>query len=313
LVLYGARVRLADPNALTALGIVFESRTPPDHGLLAWEAFLASDGAAAFREHARRYVFGRASSRAWRVLVGSKQPLLEASRLYLNQATPFAAWASQQEIQLEKPTVLVRQLQRLLLEPATLREVVAREGTTCIEAWIDGCFVESERVLCFRRYLVEIPAKGWPRDDQVIRRILDRFDLPGRARPFWDGFPVAIINAVNNWLKDRSLTDLLGEGDRVQFWREFLPWIVSCESSKGEEAVFIRFKEWFAVQFKVMGRATYMLDRTHWTSLRRLDASSLYTGILAKRSIGRYEHRGYYWQESARLEVLRVMRGEGDT
>jgi hypothetical protein len=311
LMMYGARARMDSVDALRILERAFELRSFQDRGLVAWDAFLASNGAMAFREPARRYVTGIKPIRAWRVLANAKNPLLEAARLYIHQPVSFSEWLAQPEIQLDKPHALVRHLQRMLLEPETLRDIVEREGVDRVNAWIDDCFVESERVTCFRRYLSEIPSQKWSRDDAVILQIVRRFDVPARGRPFWDTVPDDIAAAFTNWLKDRSLTNLLGEGERVTFWREFLPWMTDVVESRGKEAVFLVFENWFAVQFKEMGHATRMFSRDYLSGMRQKKEGWLYTRVLKERRIGRYTQQGQVWQDSARMEVMRVMRLQG--
>lgn len=310
LLLYGARARLANDPALALLADVFTIRALTTRASIAWEAWLASNGNNAFRDAAEAATAGGPAARTARLLLSVQRPLDEVCRLYCTQALPFHAWSSQPEVQLDRPSVLSRIIRQRLLRFEFVHAVVEREGMQTLEAWLEECLVDSDRVNWFGRYLSETDPRRWGREDAILLRILARFQPPDKKQPFWDGVPTAAVTAFNNWLKDRALTHLLGEGERVQFWRQFLPQMVRCEDSRCGEAVFICFDQWFAVQFKAMGRATYMFHMSDRMLLRRHAGNVLYARILDRQAyaVGRYEHRGEYWQATARAEVLRVLR-----
>jgi hypothetical protein len=88
----------------------------------------------------------------------------------------------------------------------------------------------------------------------------------------------------------------MGEGERVAFWRDFLPQIVGSIPTVARDAVFIVFKKWFAVEFVSMGRATYMFPLGQLKRLSKLSGYTLYNAVLTTPAIGSFKHQGINWQ-----------------
>jgi hypothetical protein len=119
--------------------------------------------------------------------------------------------------------------------------------------------------------------------------------------------PDEVQRAFTDWLKNIELTRLMGEGERVAFWRRFLTSIEKSYASRDKGAVFVCFEKWFAVQFVLSGHATYFFEKRHLYTMRTLDKHSLYRVVLQRTSIGSYTHQGSSWSWRAESEVRRVM------
>lgn len=310
LVTYGASPRMGSPDALAVIGRVFKIRNPTAAGSVGWTAFLLSNGHSDLRPAASRFIEANQDIRAWRLLVQSSKPLEDACALYWSEGITFDKWIDLPTVRLSKSPLVRKALQRRLVEPHVVDDVVSREGIDTVERWVDDVFVDSEIVAWYRSYMEQTHTNNWALGNPILHRILDRFGAPSRGRPFWEEVSADAINSFEHWLKNLELTQQLGEGERVKFWRGFLPWIQFSVLARDEDAVFICFKTWFAVQYVAMGRATYMFDRRYLGALKRLTGTALYREILNTPALGRYAHRGYFWQWSAEGEVKRVLRSE---
>jgi hypothetical protein len=231
--------------------------------------------------------------------------------MYEQASESFARWVAQKDIDLAEHESVMLAAKRLFLSRKYVTATRKREKAATITEWLDAAFIDSERVAWFANYLIDIHGSRWHVTDPILRLIVDRFEVPKQHRPFWDSLPASVIAAVELWLKDVELTRLLGdnEGPRIQFWREFLPRMAGSAKSKDGAAVFICFDNWFAVQFRDMGKATYMFlgQRGLLMRMGRLYESKLYAAVLQEPNVGRYTHQGYSWQDRARSVVRSVL------
>lgn len=310
LILYRAGGRLGDPPCLEVLAVIFELRSPAGGGRVAWEAFLRTNGRTAFATAARDYAAKPGQPSGWSELANGSSPVERACDLYSRGQSRLAQWVSSAEIRLPETGQFVRNLKRNLLVPRRLPHTLRRESTTVLDTWLDEVFLDSERVAWFRAYLSVTDKRLWQLDDPVLVRILRRFESPSRKRPFWDKVPPDVVKAFELWERNVELTRLLGEGPRVEFWRAFLPMITESFQPACQDAVFICFHNWFAVQFIEMGRATYMFERRYLSAFRKLNSNSLYRAVRENVCVGRYTHMGWYWQVTAESEVKKVIRNQ---
>lgn len=312
LLLYGAPPRLLDQGCVAVLARLFTHRQPSGRGLLAWEALVISNGDAAFRTSALEYARNRSTPPGWAAFAEAAQPLDLMLRSITASRVPLDQWLNRPENALSARPILVRFLKRKLLVPPYLSDSCQRETPNTLAEWANAVLLDDERRQWYTDFLLTTSGSGWDANHRVLEDICNRYGIPTQARPFWDELPLKVVEAVNLWLKDRELTDSLGVGDRLRFWRRFLPWIEKSFRSRSGDAVFICLDNWFAVQYREMGRATYMFENKHLIVLRRLDEPALYNRILryhrAGWSIGRYEHRGLSWEFDAQREVMRVLK-----
>jgi hypothetical protein len=315
--LYGAHGRLSDSAVLRVLGRIFMLRTPSGSGRLAWDAFLLS-GDAAFRRAASGHAAEFPARTLWKRLLESANPLYDAIRSLEVLGVRLEEWAGRPEVMLQDRPLVVRALQRASLELPFVLATCAREHLDIVARWSRAVLLDDERVRWYSEYMAASYREGWPARHPVLDDIIERFGEPDEKRPFWrDGQPENVVRAVVLWLRDRQLTDLLGEGERVQFWRRFLPHIRRLEESRSGEAVFISCERWFAVQYKELRRATYMFRPDQYRELRWKREPGLYTRYILPlasegRHVGRYEHRGNAWEVQAQEEVLRLLNDRSE-
>jgi hypothetical protein len=252
------------------------------------------------------------AARSWLEIAQASQPLDVVAGMYRRASQPFARWSTSEDVGLNERPVVVKAIKRHLLTPQYMPNVRLKENADAVEEWLESCYNDSEQIEWFRNDLIATHRSSWRVNDPVLQLTTRRFEIPSRGRPFWDSLPKSAIDAVELWLKDVELTQLLrdDEGPRVRFWREFLPQIKGLHEAWHEAAVFICFDTWFAVQFRDPGVATYMFPRSWLTSMARMNVVRLIAQVRAGGHVGRYVQQGTYWQENARHEVRRVMRGQ---
>lgn len=313
LALYGAATILADEGVLERLAVVLELRGGLYHrrSPVAWIALLLSDGDTRFRPGADEYLGTRPDVRYWHSLIASPRPLTALLQNYLGSNTTFDDWWASPRIALSRYHSVESALLRRLLLSESVDVLLTREIAATIDRWLAAAMNETERVEWHQRYVTHSNSARWKPADPFLDRILERYRTPDDGHSFWAQIPDVRQRAFVRWLRDRELTSLLGEGERVEFWRRFLADVVRSMESADGAAVFIIFPTWIAVQFKEMGKATYLLSRDHLIALRRLAASQLYRYVLDHESLGRYAHQGGYWQHHAQIEVRRVMDAAG--
>jgi hypothetical protein len=298
LVVYGALSRLEN-DTLDILTSFFRLRRPERAEKLAWYCLLLTNGREDFRDLALGYI--QRTGKAEMIEVAkSPQPLSSLGSVYLRSSSMLEGWSSRQVVALP---ILNRKFKRLLLENPHKRTTLEIEGIDTVDEWLQEVLLDSERVRWFRDYLTESETLEWPIDDPVLSRIVSRFKEPSDGGIFWLGVSGEVVQAFERWLLNLKLTDFLHEGERVQFWRHFLDRMTDAFESRDRTAVFVCFPNWFAVQFKEMGRATYMYKQEYFRRFRYLDDVSLYSALLGNNWSGRYTHQGQYWQWRAKAEV----------
>jgi hypothetical protein len=310
ILLYGAPGRLGDPAVLRVLARLFTLRTTSGQGSLAWDAFLLS-GDTAFRCAASAFAAEFPARTLWSRLLESANPLHDAVRALDISRVPLEIWAGRPEVMFHDRLLVVRALQRMSLELPFVLATCAREHLDTVARWSRTVLLDDERVRWYGEYLAASWSKGWPAKNPILEDVIERFGEPEEKRPFWDPLPEDVVRAVVIWLRDRQLTNLLGEGDRVRFWRRFLPYVRRIEESRSQDAVFIGFEGWFAVQYKEMGRATYLFDAGKYRELRWKEEPRMYHRIREmardEQHLARYTHMGYAWEIPAQREVQRVL------
>ena len=297
LLLYGAHSRLADPKSLQVLAALFEQHEPQRAGRVAWQALLLSNGGPEFRNPARAYLISIDSP--WKRIVDDERPLTKTLSVYLNARRKFDAFFDDGVFPGGHPEI-TRVIKRALIWPPFQDRVLEKEGIPTIDGWLNEVCVDSERVAWFRNYVERGATVEFPNSDPVMNSIAGRFGEPSQGGSFWSGISQRAVDAFERWLRNLQLTHSLGEGERLQFWRGYLDRMTQTVESRGRTAVLICFPGWFAVQFKEMGKATYMFNQAHLAAFKKFDDVSLYRAVLTQRSIGRYTHMGSYWPYTAR-------------
>jgi hypothetical protein len=314
LLVFTARARLAQPECRRALAAVLAAHHPANADRIAWEAFLLEDGSRTFAPFAAPFAAGQPSRERWLRLLDSPIPSELAATWYLDQRAGLEAWAASPEIGLARHPEFLRLVQRRLLGPDRIVATSRKEGSATIDQWAATEIPAGERKAWYRGYLEATYRPRWAVGNDVLATIIERFGEPSAERPFWTTVPAHVLDAVRLWLKDVQLTRLLGEGERVEFWRRFLVQMVRSVATQDGEAVLLVFDNWFAVQFVRWGHATYMFPSSMLRGFRYHRGNELYKLVLARKGsrLGRYEHRGYDWQSGAEYMVRAVMaRADG--
>lgn len=318
--LYGAAARLEQPRCLDVLAAVYRLRSPEGERALAlgWELWLLTDGVPAFQGPAARYVSRYPARTAWSDLVQlGVAPLSRAAATVERTRTPLEGWAAAPGVAFADRTHVMRALRRKLLHPGRLIATVAREGGTTVVRWMEQVLNDGERADGYVLYLNATWRSEWRVDDALVLAILQRYGEPRLGRDFWGAVEPGAVAAVESWIKLVELTKLLGEGEhgeRVSFWRKFLPQIRSFVSNRDKEAVLICFDRWIAVQFVRPGVATYLYPSSFLTGFKRLEGQRLAAKVREMARIDehldRYEQRGLVetWQSAAEWTVREVMR-----
>lgn len=309
---YGASPILAEDGVVERLAVVLELRGEAyfRRSPVAWIAYLLSDGDRRFSTAARTYLGTRPDIPNWHALSAEERPLSYLKQEYLDGTKPFEEWWASPRVALGRYHILERVLLRRLLTDENADALLARETAGTIDRWLNIALSERERVEWHGRYVAQSDAARWRPTDPFLERVLDRYRTPNDGHSFWEAVPEARRRAFIRWLRDRELTSLLGEGERVHFWRRFLTDVERSVESMDGAAVFIIFPTWFAVQFKETGKATFMFSRNHVIAVRRLAEAQLYRYVLEHHSLGRYTHQGGVWQYNAQREVRRVMEAQ---
>jgi hypothetical protein len=311
LLLYSASGRLSDAPSREVLGYLYRVRRPSTHDAIAWWALLVSNGATDFREAAVRFASGPTARSMWPQWARSVRPIDDVVNHYRWTKTPFDVWLQSRDVGLESRSDIGILLKRVLLEPGKLADTCSREREHTILEWCESVFSSSGRQEWLAAYLRETFRRGWSTQSLILTTIVHRYGEPSDGRPFWESISSEAAAAVGVWLKDRELTARLGEGEhgeRVAFWRKFLPLAKHLIVSRCETAVFICFDNWFAVQFVHMGHATYMFERSYLTVMRARQRNALYQAVLSTPPLDSYEHRGRFWASTAEAVVRRVAR-----
>lgn len=305
------RTRLTDALVLGALAVLIERRRPDGWAALAWETYLVTDGHAEFRHPAAEYVRTEAGTRpAWLHLVRGARPSDVALALYRAQAAGLEPWAAAPAVALDRWSPLVRRVQTALLAAGGLAQLARRETPATIERWVQTVVPADAREDWYRAYLEETRNERRPATHAVLQAILERFGAPSVDRPFWATVSDEARRAFELWLIDARLTELLGEGERVDFWRRFLPHVKRAWRNSDGEVVFLDIGGACAVQFVESGTATYLFPQDAFRRIARGRASDVRISVYrnSARATGWYDHRGYSWQGKAAGVVQYVLK-----
>jgi len=307
-----ARSRLSVARTADVLARLLERRCPSGAAALAWDAYLLTDGREALRPLASAHVREQGQlRRSWPALLGDGGPIRAACALYRSQRDVFARWIALPAVALEPWPEFVRRVQAVLLAPGDLARLDRHEVPVVVAQWVMSALPAGDRETWYAAFLEETRSNRRPPDHAVLDAILDRFGDPASGRPFWDGLSVAARAAFTAWLMDRRLTQLLGEGDRIEFWRRFLPHIDRATPNRDRQVVLIKLGGVVAIQFVNAGTATYLFREAAVRGLARYYEVDLQREVRnnAHRSLGSYEHRGYRdtWQRQADAVVRRVL------
>lgn len=306
---YGARARLGDDKALRILRELFATRQVPRGDFIGLCCLILTNGDQVFRTAALSYASAMPTAETWRRVVQSSTPLDVLATAYVSSGLPFAAWIERTEPRLDRVPAVARRIRVHLLDLKWLSQTMHREGSTVVDGWLNKDLLDADRQIWYRRYLVETDSRGWRTDDEILTSIVERYGKPQERRPFWDAVPNDARKAVERWLLECDLRNLIREGERVAFWKHYLDEIAEIRETRGREAVLISFPTWFALKYRESGRATYLFNRTHLFKCRQLEESALYRYVLANAhfSLDRFEHRGQNWQWHARRIVDGVL------
>jgi hypothetical protein len=278
-------------------------------GALLWESFLIQPEDEELRRLSCE-IASRDRPPFWRELALADVPAERVADAFLLQRTNFESWFASEGVQLAAYTRFARLVQRLLVEPPLLSSSDRRIDAATIDQWASTAIPADDRVSWQKRYLEATCGNPRSPDHAVLDRIVKEHRLPESKQRFWEGVSAAAIVDVERWFKDQQLTDLLGEGERVRFWRAFLPYIASLVASRDRQVVFVVFDKWFAAQFVNSGVATYLFPRSLLSTLRRhgqWPRIARHVLDLRSRRLGRYAQMGDFWQCGAQREVRRVM------
>lgn len=305
-----ARPRIGIAGVLTVLARLLDKHRPENVEALAWDVFLESDGHPAFRalsaEHARVHA---AEHPLWPHMVQKVRPSEVVLVRYHQQPQPFDQWIASREVALEGHQSFVRTLVRTLLSPGELVRLDQRENSRAIQNWVQRAIPLEGQETWYRAFLEETVRAKRPVDHAVLRAILERFGEPANARPFWDAISEEARRSFELWFTNARLTQLLGEGERVDFWRRFLPQIRRPFHNSDRKVVFIDLGVATAVQFVESGTATYLFRPDVFRRIYRGVEADVRRSVYdnAHKASGSYEHRGYAWRYRAESTVRQVL------
>jgi hypothetical protein len=315
LLIASAPARIREPGVLAVLSALYARTADKGLAALLWESFLMNPEAPELRRSVQSLVTLPGTPSFWKALAGATVPSQLAARTFLQQSMPFDDWSKRSDVALARFKRFCRLVQAHLIEPPMLARTDRVVAHQVVDTWASTAIEAQERVRWQQRYLVETHGHPRPLDHSVLSRVVDQHDVPDAQRSFWATLPDHVRLDVGEWLKDRQLTQLLGEGERVEFWRRFLPLMIDSIASDDGLVVFVMFEKWFAAQFVNAGTATYLFPRTLLWSLRKNgdDEYNIRRRVLRfqEKQLGRYEHRGYSWETYAESEVrLAMIRAE---
>lgn len=316
-----ARGQLADPARRTVLSTVLLRREVPGGPALAWEAWLATDGEPGFRGLAAEHAGTSPARATWSSLLEAERPSEAAARLWADQLRGVDAWAAAPDVGLGAYPAFVDRVRRHLLLSGYFVALYRRENGDALARWAATLVPTAERDAWYAAFLNETaqmhasqrPPGRWPAAQTVCGAILNRYRMPADSLPFWEQVTPDARAAFTLWRVDYDLTRLLGgENERVAFWRRYLPEITKVERNSDKLVVFIHFAEWYAVQFRLTGTATYCFryrerQYRHLKSDTEVRLKHFVRGN-AHLALAAYDHRGYTstWQTNAAEAVARA-------
>lgn len=322
-----ARPRLEWAEYRSVLALAMAHHALPDAAALAWEAWLAGDGGErGFCGVALPRVASAAAARDfWRSLLAASRPSDPVIALWRRQHLPLDKLVATAAVGLQQYERFVNAVRRRLLAPGNLSTLDAQEMSATIVDWVATLVPVPEQNEWYAAFLDETygaqreasPRRGWTASHSVLVIILQRSGDPANGGPFWQLVSEPVRDAFSLWLKDRELTENLGDdNDRVRFWRRYLVPMRRSELNRDGTVALLHFDRWVAVQFVNSGRATFLFRETAARGWHRLPDADLYDRMLRLRRqvdpsfLDSYEHRGYSetWQSAAGDVVNRVIR-----
>lgn len=311
LVAYGGSARLRDPGAIAIVTSIARNH-PFSHRLrIVFEAHLLFAKEGGLRSAALVYTESRSRPPLWQVLAESEHPLTIAADWYHASDVALNEWVSLPEVRLEWSPALHQALRSFLIAPDRVHRTLARDGLRSVQDWIEleGALDAQER--WFTGYLQRDDVHRWAPRDAILDMILRRFGSPADGGMFWTRLnDEQLGRRFRRWLVEHDLTAVLGDSDRLSFWREFLPEIRRCVPTRDRAAVLIQLPECYAVQFVRTGKATYLFEGPIRHAWKELEEADLYSRVLRARSIDKYEHRGQLWRSTARHTVRKLLAGQ---
>lgn len=317
LILHSAFSRAREPLGREILIRILERRRPEGGERLAWTLFLATDGGEGLAALAQRFAAAEPATRQlYGRLLNSSAPSVVAAREFLAASRlPLESWLASDRVRLGAHQEFVGRVKRRLLSGDLLAETCRRVSSAEVKEWTHSVIPAADMAEWYRDFLqITWSSAGWRPDHHVLETIVAEYGEPDAGSAFWSGVTAPIQQSVMLWIKDRLLTELLGEGERVEFWRRFLVDVRHAEFNVDKAVVLIRFDGWVAVQFKYSGTATYLLREGHCRGIRRYDDVSMQRFVRERRDrpsmgyLGRYAHMGHTWEVNAAAEVRAVMR-----
>jgi hypothetical protein len=321
LLAYTARARFEQPECLEVLASLIQERDVVDASALSFEAFLYTDGSPSFRTGA--LAFARMHSTASALFVDIAQSESADSAVaakYMAQSNAFGDWVASHSVGLSRYSAfLLRVQQNLLREINSAARVEQIERQDVVEYWLT-LTTQAHRTVADTAYIIGAHQvhlarsqrlQPWPVRHAALESLLKRQGQPNDSSQFWSSLPAAVRRSVELWLLERQLASFIGEGDRLDFWRQFLPYMQSARENRDKQVVFIRFEEWTAIQFKNTGTATYLYTLAQsrgWDRYREQELQGLVRRH-ADKALGSYMHRGHveHWQSRAAHEVRTVL------
>lgn len=310
-----ARSRMRNDRTPKIFAKVLERFRPENFLSLAWDAFLLTDGHPAFRAKAQEFADLHTATRPqWQRLAVGVKPTDAAVSLYETQPEPFEKWIESSALQLNRWPDLVRGIRIALLNSEGVARLDRREPSQSVERWVQTVIAANEREAWYAMFLHQTARNKRSPKHAVLESILARFNEPENGGMFWQIVSDTGRAAFKLWLMESRLTQLLGEGERVDFWRRFLPQIAKVWANKEKRVVFIDLGSAIAVQFIDAGTATYLFDRPNFKRVSRGIEKEVKKSVYgnASKSLGSYEHRGNSWQFSAESRVRQMLASVSD-
>lgn len=304
------RTRIERDGVAEILAAAVEHRQVAGAMRAAWDCYLLSDGAPALRAIALQYAAGEPNAAKLAELLRRDPPSAAAADGYLRQGRPFVEWLAAFGPAVSSLLQFDHAVRRRLLSFEWVGTLDSREGGKTLDAWASLVIPATKRPEWYTEFLGATFRRGWPPKHPVLESILTSFREPSAGNSFWARLDAYVISAFELWIKDGKLAEILGEGERLQFWRRFLPDVVDIKPSRDRQVAFLRFDGWFAVQFREMGTATYMFPDKYFN---RIVAPRNWDDIRAQvlrhqhLALARYAHHGFSWSITAETTVREVL------
>ncbi len=321
LLLYTLLGRLSPRDDDHLVQTLFAVRQDPFLCEAAFELWIASNGADAYRGGASMFVQGeRSIPSLWAVLAREPHPLDHLLGEWRRQRGLLDEWLSQPSVALRPRTRITEALRRHLIMRAPWAQWMEQhEGANGVLGWCLRFLPLGDHAQWLASYVEEMAREhkaggrwgshGWPLDHAILSHVHEVYGDPVVPAGFWERVDPAVRNRFALWQADRQLTNYLADSDRTEFWRHYLGEMHSSELNADGRVVIIRFDRWTAVVFKETGTATHLLHKRDGYGIQGKNKVQLshYLRQVVK-PIGYYTHRGHQWtwQANASAEITRV-------